>query len=140
LGGLVFQGSSRDLLTEWSKNNETQGGSQFLYRFSYFVEEDLGKGEAEEDVVLYRKLSHPINTNSSYFLNMVLESVNGIRVKNVRHLTEIIAKDKTPFLKLKFFDIQNPLILKKDEIEKADKEISALYKLPSDKMENGIKK
>ncbi|MDX1961201.1 MAG: trypsin-like peptidase domain-containing protein [Leptospiraceae bacterium] len=139
IGGIVFQPSNRDLLHEWSKNSETQGGSQFLYRFSHYIEEDLGKGESTEDVVFYRKLSHPVNSSTGYFLNMVLESCNDIKIKNIDHLVEILANDKSAFIKLKFFDLENPLILKRDEAEKADKEISTIYRIPYNKTLFGVK-
>jgi S1-C subfamily serine protease len=128
LGGLVFQPISRDLLQEWNKNNETQGGSQFLYRFFYFIDDDLCK-DVESDVILYRKLAHPINTNSDYFLNMVVESVNDIKIQNIKHFKEIVAKKDYSFVKIKFRDIDVPLILKKEDIEKADKEVQTIYKV-----------
>ena len=76
LEGLLFQPISRDLLQEWNRNSETQGGSQFLYRMFYFIEDDLGKDGTTEDIIFYRKLAHPINTSSTYYLNMILESVD----------------------------------------------------------------
>ncbi|MBK8394635.1 MAG: trypsin-like peptidase domain-containing protein [Leptospiraceae bacterium] len=128
IGGLVFQSISRDLLQEWSKNNETQGGSQFLYRFFYFIDDDLCR-DVESDIVLYRKLAHPINTNSDYFLNMVIESVNDVKIQNLKQFKELVMKKDFKFLKLKFRDIDVPLILKKEDIEKADKEIQSIYKV-----------
>ena len=128
LGGLVFQPISRDLLQEWNKNNETQGGSQFLYRFFYFIDDELCR-EVETDVVLYRKLAHPINSNSDYFLNMIIDSVNDTKIQNIKQLKEIVAKKDYTFLKLKFRDVDVPLILKKDDIEKADKEVESIYKV-----------
>ena len=83
----------------------------------------------ETDVVLYRKLAHPFNSNSDYFLNMIIESVNDTKIQNIKQLKEIVAKKDYTFLKLKFRDVDVPLILKKDDIEKADKEVESIYKV-----------
>ena len=83
----------------------------------------------ESDVVMYRKLAHPINTNSDYFLNMVIESVNDVKIQNLKQLKDVVMKKNYTFLKLKFRDIDVPLILKKEDIEKADKEIQTIYKV-----------
>ena len=128
VGGLVFQNSSRDLLQEWGKNSETQGGSQFVYRFYYFVDENLSN-EVENDVIFYRKLSHPINTNSDNYLNLVVESVNDVKIKNLTQFKSIYEKSDYSFLKIKFRDHNSPLIFKKEDLQKADKEIKERYKV-----------
>lgn len=128
LGGLLFQEYSRDLIQEWGRNNETQGGSQFIYRFFYFIDEELYR-ETEKDIIFYRKLSHPANSHSDYFINMVLESVNDIKLKNLQHLREIASDPGNKFLKLKFKDIELPLILKTEDIVKANREIEKVYKI-----------
>ena len=60
---------------------------------------------------------------------MIIESVNDTKIQNIKQLKEIVAKKDYTFLKLKFRDIDVPLILKKDDIEKADKEIESIYKV-----------
>jgi hypothetical protein len=129
IGGLLFQPVSRDLLQEWNKNNETQGGSIFLYRMFYFIEDDLSRGEITEDIIFYRKLAHPINSMASYYLNMILESVDDIPIKNIQHFKEVLGNSKSPFYKLKFRDIQTYLLIKKDTAAKADKEIKKIYQI-----------
>ncbi|MCE9500205.1 MAG: trypsin-like peptidase domain-containing protein [Leptospira sp.] len=128
LGGLVFQPASRDLLNAWSKNGETQGGSQFLYRFFYFIEDGLGK-DVKRDVVLYRKMAHPINSSADYFLNMVVESVNGIKVRDLNEMKRLCKKKENEFIRIKFRDVDTPLILKRSELEKADRQIKSTYNL-----------
>lgn len=129
LGGHLFQPVSRDLLQEWNRNNETQGGSQFLYRMFYFIEDDLGADGTTEDIVFYRKLNHQINSGSSYYLNMILESLDDIKIKNLKHFKELLVNHKSKYYKLKFRDINTYLILKKDQVSKADKEIKKLYQI-----------
>jgi len=130
LAGLVFQPVSRDLLQEWLRNNETQGGSQFFYRFAYFIEDDLSKGQKDEDIIFYRKLNHPINQSAEYYLNLILESVNDIPVRNMSHLKKLIQKLDSKFIKLKFKDVKVPLIFNREEVAETEKEIIKNYKLP----------
>lgn len=128
LGGLVFQEHSRSLLRAWSQTRETQGGSQFLYRFFYFIEDKLN-ADIDSDVIFYRKLAHPINSSSGYFLNLILESVNGIRIRNLKHLKEVCRTTKDEYYVLKFRDITTPLILQKNAVEKANRQIQKIYNL-----------
>ena len=129
LGGLLFQPISRDLLQEWTRNNETQGGSLFLYRMFYFIEDDLGKDGVTEDIIFYRKLTHPINSMAGYYLNMILESVDDIKIKNIKHLREVLEASKSSFYKLKFRELNTYLILKKESVKQADSEIKKIYQI-----------
>ncbi|MCB1191806.1 MAG: trypsin-like peptidase domain-containing protein [Leptospiraceae bacterium] len=128
LAGLVFQPVSRDLLTAWNKEKETQGGSQFLYRFFYFIDDELDK-QVDQDIILYRKLPHPINSAADYYINTILDSVNDVKIKNMDQFKSICNSNKSKFLKLKFKDANNPLILKAEDVKKADKEIKTIYNL-----------
>ncbi len=129
IGGMVFQPISRDLLQEWLRNNETQGGSQFLYRFFHFIEDNLSKGEKEEDLIFYRKLDHPINTQTENYLNLILEKVNNIQIRNLKHFKEVIEQSQNKFIKLEFMDHPLPLVLDREEAFKSDSEIKKLYKI-----------
>lgn len=123
-GGLVFQTVNRDLLETWSKIGQTQGGSLLVYRF--YEGSQLLDGETE-DVVLYRKLPHPTNSHSDFYLNMVVESFNGIKVKNLNHFKNLIQNSKEKTFKIHFYGIQVPMILDKEESEKADEQIKRTY-------------
>ncbi|WP_243401707.1 PDZ domain-containing protein, partial [Leptospira ellisii] len=128
IGGLLFQEMSRDLITSWSRGGNTSGGSQLLYRFFYFIEDGLNRGK-RTDVVLYRKLSHPVNSSSDYFVNLVLESVNGTPVGELSDLKRILSSSKEKYLRLKFLDVQVPLILDREAAERADDKIRKTYGL-----------
>ncbi|RHX78655.1 S1C family serine protease [Leptospira yasudae] len=128
IGGLLFQEMSRDLITSWSRGGNTSGGSQLLYRFFYFIEDGLNRSR-KTDVVLYRKLSHPVNSSSDYFVNLVLESVNGTPVGELNDLKRILKESKEKYLRLKFLDVQVPLILNREEAERADEKIRKTYGL-----------
>lgn len=128
LGGLVFQPVSRNLLNAWSRSGDTQGGSQLHYRFHYFLDDEMNR-EVDGDVVLYRKLSHPINSSSDYFVNMIVKSVNGKVIKNISEFKKICQTTPDKFIRIQFRDIDTPLILNKKDAEKADRQIRKTYNL-----------
>lgn len=130
LGGLVFQTVTRDLLEAWSKNGQTQGGSLLVYRF--YEASPLNDGE-NEDVVLYRKLPHPINSHSDFYMNMVVESFNGTKVKNLNHLKDLYQNSKEKTMKIQFYGIQVPLLLDREEMEKVNIEIKRTYHITGNK-------
>lgn len=129
LGGLVFQEISRDLLLAWSKGSNTSGGSQFLYRFYYFIE-DNWNSQKTSDVVFYRKLDHPVNSHAEYFQNLVLEKVNGKPIRKLSDLVKVLSETQDPYLRLEFLDTNFPLILDRKQALEADQEIKRSYNVP----------
>ncbi|TGL20808.1 serine protease [Leptospira yanagawae] len=130
LGGLLFQTVTRDLLEAWSKTGQTQGGSLLVYRF--YEAYPLSEGD-NEDVVFYRKLPHPINSHTDFYLNMVVETFNGTKVKNLKHLKELYQNSKEKTIKIQFYGIQVPLLLDRDETEKVNSEIKRSYHITGNK-------
>ncbi|EQA46371.1 trypsin-like peptidase domain protein [Leptospira broomii serovar Hurstbridge str. 5399] len=128
IGGLLFQEMSQDLLATWSRAGSTSGGSQFLYRYKYFIADRINRYK-KADVILYRKLAHPVNSSSDYFLNLVVESVNGMPVNSLEDLKKILSSTKDRYLRLKFLDVELPLILDRNEAEAADRQIRSTYGL-----------
>lgn len=124
--GLVFQPLNRDLLEAWARVGQTQGGSQFLYRFQNFPEI---KENQKEDVVLYRKLSHPINSALDYYINMTVSEVNGKKISNLNEMIRLLQNSKSKYVRISFLDLPLPLILNLEETLKADEEIRQAYNL-----------
>lgn len=62
-------------------------------------------------------------------MNLVLESVNGVPVTELNDLRKILKQSKDKYLRLKFLDIQVPLVLDREEAEKADEKIRKTYGL-----------
>lgn len=129
LGGLVFQEMSRDLVIAWGKGRNTTGGSQILYRFYNFIEDNWNRTK-KADVVFYRKLDHPVNSHAEYFQNLILEKINGKPIRSLDDLKEAIANANEPYFRLEFLDLDFPLILDREQVKKADEEIRQIYNLP----------
>jgi S1-C subfamily serine protease len=129
IGGLVFQEMTRDLLVAWGRGSNTSGGSQLLYRFYYFIE-DNWNAKKKSDVVFYRKLDHPINSHADYFQNLILEKANGKPIQDLQDLKTIIESSQGKYLRLEFLDMEFPLILDLAKAKEADKEIKRSYNVP----------
>lgn len=119
-GGLVFQTVHRDLLESWSKSGQTQSGSYLVYRFYYAYEL---RPEGYEDVVLYRKLPHPFNSYMDYYLNLVVQKVNDVPIKNLSHFRSILQNNSERYLKVFFYGTDIPLVLDMVEAKKANDDI-----------------
>lgn len=125
-GGLVFQPMSRNLLEEWAKNPGSKKSNQFYYRFYNFID-DGWNSKKEEDVVLYRKLPHPVNEDLDFWIGHVVEKVNGKSIQNFSEFEKEINLGKSNFLRIDFLDVNIPLVLDRKTIEIADKEIRKVY-------------
>ena len=126
IGGLVFQPMSRDLLTYWTSYGNTSGGSQMLYRFFYFLADDWNK-QVQNDIIFYRRLVHQINSEADYYLNLTIESVNGIKIRNMDDLRKAYNDSSKKYLVFNFRDARVPLIMERNEAIAADKTIKKAY-------------
>lgn len=124
--GLVFQPINRDLLESWAKSGDTQGGSQFLYRFNHLSELN---GDGQEDIILYRKLSNPINSQADFFMNMIVDSVNSKRVNTLAEFKNEIETAKSKFVVIHFKDVSLPLVMNREEALNSDQEIKRSYNI-----------
>ena len=126
IGGMVFQAVSRDLLSYWSRYGDTNSGSQLLYRFFYFLNDGWNKN-IKNDIVFYRKLAHPVNAGSDYYMNLVVETVNNKKITSLNDLKSIYTDAKEKYLVFRFIDVETPLVMKRTEAMEADISIKKLY-------------
>ncbi|MCG9875075.1 MAG: trypsin-like peptidase domain-containing protein [Leptospiraceae bacterium] len=127
-GGLIFQEVNRNLLSVWSRSSNTSGGSQLLYRFYNFIS-DQWNSKKKADVVLYRKLDHPVNTHTDHFLNLIIHRFDGKEIQSLDDLKLAIQNSKNRYVRLEFMDLDFPLILDREEIIKANPIIKKTYNM-----------
>ncbi|NCN09780.1 MAG: trypsin-like serine protease [Leptospira sp.] len=127
-GGLIFQEVNRNLLSVWSRSSNTSGGSQLLYRFYNFIS-DQWNGTKKADVVFYRKLDHPVNTHTDHFLNLILKKFDGKDILSLADLKVAIKESKNRYVRLEFMDLDFPLVLDREEIQKANPAIMKTYNM-----------
>jgi hypothetical protein len=123
-GGLLFQPLDRNFMSA------TGAADMRLSRaFDDFVERHLYK-ERPEIVVLSRILADPVNKDCDGLRQGIVEKINGM---TIRSLTDVVNAFAAPAL----FDVINlegpgiPIVLKREEVLKANPRIMERYGIPS---------
>jgi hypothetical protein len=74
-------------------------------------------------------LPHEVNDGYSGTRDLIVLKVNGVEVKNLKHLVQMIEQNTEPFIRL---DLSKDFVIgfKPREAEEANKEIVQIYNLP----------
>ena len=122
-GGFAFSTLSFDLLGESKKNYHTN-----LAREKSF--------EGEEDVALVRVLSDDCVEGYLGVGNQLVRSINGERIKNLKHLVSIIENCRAPFIRFGLDDGDEwefPAIVDTEKMRAATQNILRTYQIPADR-------
>ena len=126
-GGLVFSPLTREYMRTLKRSSTSQNINQLQYLSQYCKIDGYYKNR-EAFIVLIRRLAHPVNTYMGHFLNGVVESVNGKLVRNLRVLSDAIqSSEKEEYHVIKFFGLDEVLVIDADAARRADDEIFATY-------------
>ncbi|MGC6464083.1 MAG: trypsin-like peptidase domain-containing protein [Akkermansiaceae bacterium] len=118
--GLVFQPLNLNLFATFNFENQ-----RLRQLFTDYVSEGLFR-EHEDIVVLTRVENDRLTTHMGKFKGLVVEEVNGKKIKNLRQLHEILNAEKPPeFHVIKFNGASVPLIIPSSEVPSAQKRIAA---------------
>lgn len=125
-GGLCFTPLSKGYLLTRGGVSKAPLELRFLYN-NLLAEEEL---PSHEPLVVSTRLPHPVNQGAESSVGRVLDSVNGETVESLVHLSSLLEKSEGPFVSLSFLGQEIPLVLKKDTILAAEKEILKDYRIP----------
>lgn len=95
-GGLLFVPLTRDYLRTWGDSWWQNAPHDLLSLY----ENDVPTAQRTEVVVLQKVLADRVNQGYHDFENLVVERVNGERVRSLRHLVALIAGSQGSFVKL----------------------------------------
>jgi len=127
LGGLVFSPLNREYLRAMERNRRTDVNASLLFYYAGFAKPDGWYKDRDEFVVLIRRLPHDINTYVNSYLNGVVDTVNGIRIRNLAHLRTTLDAVKEDFYVIRFIGLDEPLIMEKAAVDRAAGEILSAY-------------
>ena len=120
--GLVFQPLDRNLYASHSFKN-----TRVRRLFAHYVDEGIFK-KREDIVILTRALADPVNTHVSSHVGTAIESINGIVVKNLKQVHELLHPENKPeFFVIKCEGIERPIIIPGDKAEAASKRTETNY-------------
>jgi hypothetical protein len=116
--GLVFQPLDLNLFATFNFDNR-----RLRQLFADYVSEGHFR-EYEDIVVLTRVENDRLTTHMGKFAGMVVDEVNGVKIKNLRQLHEILNGENPPeFHVIKFNGASVPLIIPSAEVPAAQKRI-----------------
>ena len=127
LGGLVFSPLNREYLRAMERNRRTDVNTSLLFYYAGFAKPDGWYKERDEFVVLIRRMPHDINTYVNSYLNGVVDTVNGIRIRNLAHLRATLDAVKDDFYVIRFIGLDEPLIMEKAMVKRTADEILSAY-------------
>ena len=132
--GLVFQPLDADLLEAYGQQWVAAGRSDILYRYSRYLSNALYE-QARVFVILTRRLADRVNLHADSSVGGIVQSVNGRRVSNFAAFVEAMddAIVQGPFVTIRFFDQQVPLVLRSSDIEAANMRIAENYGVRRDR-------
>lgn len=99
-GPVVFSTASQELvngLTPYAASMWTAQSSPLLLRQS-----DLVRFEGEELVLMTAMLPHPLTQGYSGTIGRVVSQVNGVQIRNLRHLAETLRDNQERFIEIEF--------------------------------------
>ncbi|HCI91080.1 MAG TPA: 2-alkenal reductase [Verrucomicrobiales bacterium] len=120
--GLVFQPLDRNLYAAHSFSN-----TRVRRIFAHYIDEGIFK-EREDVVILTRILEDPVNTHVSGHVGTAIESINGVKIKNLKQIHELLHPNKIPkFFVIKCEGIERPIIIPGENAAEASKRTQMNY-------------
>ena len=130
-GGLVFTTLTTNYLKLWGKKWYNDAPSPLLDLRTGFLE-----AEGEGVVLLVKVLASEVNTGYHDIFNGHVTEVNGQKVKNLRHLIELVEADADePFVVFKGNN-RSVVVLDREKAELENPEILETYGISADRSEN----
>jgi S1-C subfamily serine protease len=118
--GLVFQPLNLNLFASYKFNNR-----RLRQIYADYVSKGLFK-DMEDVVVLTRVENDRLTTHMGDFSGMVVQEINGTKIKNLRQLHELLnAPDPPEYHVIRFNGANRPLIIPSSEVTAAQKRIMA---------------
>jgi S1-C subfamily serine protease len=131
-GGLVFVPLCRDTLltygSDWQRMAPRALLDEFFYRIE--VQPDL---QLKERVVLLRRLDDPVNIEMAWYLDQVVERVNGREILGLASLIEAFEKNDGDFHVIEYAHARRFSVLDRRKVEAANAAILERYGISKDR-------
>lgn len=128
-GGLVFCPVSVNLMKSWGGDWYNKAPKEWLALLNNNYRVD----ERDEVVTLLKVLAARVNQGYQDFSAWTVTTVNGVRVRNLRHFVELVeGATEAPFVTIENESGQ-VIILDRQNVESAREEIMKTYRIPRDR-------
>ncbi|GIX42512.1 MAG: serine protease [Leptospiraceae bacterium] len=132
-GGLVFQPLTSDLMSTYSSIWLSKNRSDIIFYYYFAVQNKINLYN-KQIIILTQVLTNNHNQYAKEFKHRILESINGIEIKNMHHLLSILEQELKSKKEIQFYfkGEKIPLIFTSDELQNMHKEIITNYSIQKD--------
>jgi hypothetical protein len=135
-GGLVFQELTAGYLESFGQDWKQKADKRLMYYYDS-IKMLSDRGPDSRIIILTRALPDPVNKGYQYQNNLVIESVNGIRVKDIKDLKKIIEGSADRFVVFEFVGkttivLDRELAVRHGKVIMMKYNISSPHNLPAD--------
>ncbi|MBT8078222.1 MAG: trypsin-like peptidase domain-containing protein [Gammaproteobacteria bacterium] len=130
-GGLLFVPLSRDLLMTWGSEWWQEAPSELVSIY----ENEVRSASRSEVVVLQKVLADRINQGYHDFEAVIIEKVQGTRIRNLKHLIRLIESATGEFLHFEAHD-GDIIVLERAQVAKRSRSIMRRYGVLRDRSDN----
>ena len=124
--GLLFQPLNRNFLGAY-KNKDIE----LNYYYSHFVSEEIYL-DRPQIVVLSSILPDPINTYSGYFVNSIVDEINGQKIKSLKDVAQILDQNPERYI-VRMLRREKPIVIEFDQVGAAHARIQKRYGVITDR-------
>ncbi len=128
-GGVVFVPLTKNLMRMWGPNWANAAPKEFVVQ----LQNNIVTEEQDEHVIGLRVLAADVNQGFHGESNWFIETVDGVKVRNLGHLIELVEAGEGN----EFVEFRNPvgrrIILDRQKVKKEQESILAIYRIPEDR-------
>jgi hypothetical protein len=134
VGGFVFVPLTDGYLRSWGP----QWRQHAPFRLAYY-DQDKVKPDRPQRVVLAQVLPNPTNIGYEHFRNLVVNEINGMKIKTIADIPEALKNPVNGFDVFTFEPGENTqqAVLDASQLDEANREIMGRYYIPADHVLNG---
>lgn len=127
-GGIVFSPLTVNLLQSWGGNWYEKAPRDLVARLGF----NMVTPEQDEVVLALRVLAADVNEGYHNVSSWTVEKVNGEKIRNLKHLIELMENAADPFVVLEN-EWGQKLVLDREQAEQAGPQILGTYRIPQDR-------
>lgn len=124
-GGVVFVPLNMNLIKRWGRDWKTRAPTEFLHARNRWASEDK-----REIVVALKVLAADVNLGYHNWKNWLVDSVNGVPVRDFKHFSALVKNTDSSHLVIKDEDGYQ-MVIDNKKARASEEQIMALYQVPS---------
>ncbi len=128
-GGLLFTPMTANYMETFGPQWYQKAPLLLRHLFFYgYIESEFAKHE--DFVVVAQRFPHPLNEYAASYVNAVVKSVNGKKIKRFSQFVEAVGSGEGPWIRIDFLHKGTPLIFSRDAEKVARPVIFTQYGIP----------